>query len=314
MNDILITSKVNNKYIEEIRNLAPNMNVISTEDNEIIQNKISTTDILVTYDVDLSLLDKAKELKWIHTLSAGVDGVPFDELHERNIILTNSKGIHKYQISEQVLGYMLMFERGLNYYLRNQDKKKWDRSVRLSELTFKSACILGVGSIGSEIARLCKAFGMKTTGVRNTNKLANYIDEIYTMDMIKDAIRNCDYVICALPLTNKTYHIIDMNIFNVMKDDAYFINIGRGKIVDEKSLINALKEKKIKGAAMDVFEEEPLDVNSPLWEMENVLITPHTAGMSPYYMKRAMEIFKHNLNAYLNKGDFINKIDLIKQY
>lgn len=316
MKNILFLSKVNSKYIEEMQKIAPQFNVICLDDKKGAYKYVKDTEVLVCFDgdADAEFIHNAKNLKWIHLLSAGADAMPFDELKERKIILTNSKGVHKYQISEQVLGYMLLFERGLNYFIRKQMNREWDKSVRVSELYGKTVCILGVGSIGDEIARIAREFGMKTIGVRKSGKISQFIDEMYTNENMIYAVSKADYVICALPLTDDTYHLLGKDFFKNMKNDAVFINIGRGKVVDESSLIDALKNKTIRGAALDVFEEEPLSKESPLWDMENVIITPHTAGISPHYMERGIEIIKHNIKAYLGDGDFINRVDLEKQY
>lgn len=316
MKNMLFLSKISKKYIEEIQSIAPNFNVISKDDVKDISEYIEDVEVLVCFDGDAQkeLIDNAKSLRWIHLLSAGADAMPFDLLKQRNIILTNSKGVHKYQISEQVLGYMLLFERGLNYFIRKQINKEWDKSVRVSELYGKTVCILGVGSIGEEIARIAREFGMKTVGVRRTGKASPFIDEMYTDENMLFAVLNADYVICALPLTDDTYHLLDAEFFKSMKSDAVFINIGRGSVVDEASLIDALRQKTIRGAALDVFENEPLSKESPLWDMENVVITPHTAGISPRYMERGIQILKHNLKAYMGDGDYVNVIDLEKQY
>ncbi|AGB19804.1 D-2-hydroxyacid dehydrogenase [Thermoanaerobacterium thermosaccharolyticum] len=316
MKNILFLSKVNSKYIEEMQKIAPQFNVICLDDKKDAYKYIKDTEVLVCFDgdADAEFIHNAENLKWIHLLSAGADAMPFDVLKERKIILTNSKGVHKYQISEQVLGYMLLFERGLNYFIRKQMNREWDKSVRVSELYGKSVCILGVGSIGEEIARIAREFGMKTIGVRKSGNMSKFIDEMYTNENMIFAVSKADYVICALPLTDETYHLLGKDFFKNMKNDAVFINIGRGKVVDESSLIDALKNKTIRGAALDVFEEEPLSKESPLWDMENVIITPHTAGISPHYMERGIEIIKHNIKAYLGDGDFINRVDLEKQY
>ncbi|WP_398506939.1 D-2-hydroxyacid dehydrogenase [Thermoanaerobacterium thermosaccharolyticum] len=316
MKDILFLSKVNSKYVEEIQKIAPQFNVICLDDKKDAYKYIKDTEVLVCFDgdADAEFIHNAENLKWIHLLSAGADAMPFDVLKERKIILTNSRGVHKYQISEQVLGYMLLFERGLNYFIRKQMNREWDKSVRVSELYGKTVCILGVGSIGEEISRIAREFGMKTIGVRKSGKISQFVDEMYTNENMIFAVSKADYVICALPLTDDTYHLLGKDFFKNMKNDAVFINIGRGKVVDESSLIDALKNKTIRGAALDVFEEEPLSKESPLWDMENVIITPHTAGISPHYMERGIEIIKHNIKAYLGDGDFINRVDLEKQY
>lgn len=209
MKNMLFLSKVGKNYIEEIQSIAPNFNVISKDDVEDISKHVDEVEVLVCFDGDVQkeLIEKAKSLRWIHLLSAGADAMPFDMLKQRNIILTNSKGVHKYQISEQVLGYMLLFERGLNYFIRKQINREWDKSVRVSELYGKTVCILGVGSIGEEIARIAREFGMKTVGVRKSGKISPFIDEMYTDENMLSAVSNADYVICALPLTDDTYHL-----------------------------------------------------------------------------------------------------------
>lgn len=316
MNNILFLSKINEKYLDEIKRVAHSFEVVYAGSEDEAQKYISDTEIIVSFDADFftSLINRAPKLKWVHLLSAGADTLPFDMLVEKNILLTNSKDVHKHQISQHVVGYMLMFERSLNVFIKNQMKKIWDRSVKVSELTGKTALIIGVGSIGEEIARILREFGMIVLGVRKSGKPSEYVDKMYKTDEICDAISASDYVISALPLTDETYHLIGEKQFSYMKSTSYFINIGRGKVVDQKALINALKNGAIKGAALDVFEEEPLPGDSPLWEMDNVIITPHMAGITPLYMQRAMEILKYNLNSYINGLELKNIVDLNKHY
>jgi len=316
MNNILFLTKVNEKYMQELKNENTNFDIFYAQDYDDALKYVNDTEIIVSFDSDFNsdLLEKANKLKWIHLLSAGADTLPFNLLKKKKILLTNSKDIHKHQISQQVLGYMLMIERSLDKFLRKQINKEWDRSVQVSELTEKSALIIGAGSIGEEIARLLKEFGMKTYGIRNSGKPSVYIDKMYSSIENCDVIADVDYVIAILPLTKNTYHLIGKNVFDTMKKSAFFINVGRGKTVDETVLIEALKKGNIKGAALDVFEEEPLSIESPLWEMENVIITPHVAGITPLYMKRAIEVLKKNLDFYVNGKPLINKINLDKEY
>lgn len=316
MNNILFLSKVSKKYLDEIKSDVSEFEIVYAGSEAEALKYIDDTEIIVSFDADFiaNLIGNAPKLKWIHLLSAGADTLPFDMLLEKNILLTNSKDVHKYQISQQVVGYMLIFERSLNVFIKNQMKKIWDRSVRVSELTGKTACIVGVGSIGDFIAGILREFGMKVLGVRNSGRPSENVDEMYTTDRICDAFSASDYVISTLPLTDDTFHLIGEKEFNSMRSSSYFINIGRGKVVDEKALISALKNGVIKGAALDVFEQEPLPEDSPLWEMDNVIITPHIAGITPMYMERAIKILKYNLNSYINGLKLKNIVDLTKQY
>lgn len=316
MRNILLFTKLNDNYIKEIKEQMEGYDVLYVQNEEEAEKYVKDTEIIISFDFEFysNIVDKASNLKWIHLLSAGADTLPFEKLKEMKVLVTNSRDVHKYQISQQVIGYMLMFERSLNTFLRNQIKKVWDRSVRVSELTGKTALIIGVGSIGEEIARLLKEFGMKVYGIRNSGKPSLYVEKMYTSIEDCDILPLADYVISILPLTKDTYHLIGENVFNRMKNSSYFINVGRGKVVDERALINALKNKVIKGAALDVFEEEPLREDSPLWDMENVIITPHIAGVTPLYMQRAMEILRENLDAYKEGRTLRNIVNLDKGY
>jgi phosphoglycerate dehydrogenase-like enzyme len=316
MRNILLFTKLNDNYIKEIKEQMEGYDVLYVQNEEEAEKYVKDTEIIISFDFEFysNIVDKASNLKWIHLLSAGADTLPFEKLKEMKVIVTNSRDVHKYQISQQVIGYMLMFERSLNTFLRNQIKKVWDRSVRVSELTGKTALIIGVGSIGEEIARLLREFGMKVYGIRSSGKPSLYVEKMYTSIEDCDVLSLADYVISILPLTKDTYHSIGENVFNRMKNSSYFINVGRGKVVDERALINALKNKVIKGAALDVFEEEPLREDSPLWDMENVIITPHIAGVTPLYMQRAMEILRENLDAYKEGRTLRNIVNLDKGY
>ncbi|TCO67642.1 MULTISPECIES: D-2-hydroxyacid dehydrogenase [Caldanaerobacter] len=314
MKNILMFTKVKEDYIKEIKDIMKDYKVLHIE--EAKEEDIKNTEIIISFDFEFqpNIVDRTPNLRWIHLLTAGADTLPFEKLKEKGVVVTNSRDVHKHQISQQVIGYMLMFERGLHIFVRNQMKKIWDRSVEVSELTDKIALIIGVGSIGEEIARLLRELGMKVYGIRSSGKPSPYVEKMYTSIEKCDILPLADYVISILPLTKETYHLIGKNVFDKMKSDSFFINVGRGKVVNEVDLINALKNKTIKGAALDVFEEEPLKEGSPLWEMENVIITPHIAGITPHYMKRAMEILRENLIAYKEGRTMRNIVDLDKGY
>jgi phosphoglycerate dehydrogenase-like enzyme len=184
------------------------------------------------------------------------------------------------------------------------------------EIHEKTIGIIGVGAIGKETAKIAKAFGMKVLGLRHSGKAEEYVDEMYTSNQLDLLLPKCDYVVVTLPLTKETFHLFGAEQFKQMKTSAYFINIGRGEIVNEEDLVMALKDGEIAGAGLDVFEKEPLSVDSPLWGMENVIITPHTAGSTEHYNKRVVEdILIPNLKDYiLGKAPSINLVDFSKGY
>jgi phosphoglycerate dehydrogenase-like enzyme len=240
-------------------------------------------------------------LKWIHLTSAGVEELP-QRLIKSDILITNSSGVHSIPIAEHVLGFMLVFCRRLYKSFRIQlQEKRWVRDFKIqdvSELYGKTVAIIGLGRIGSRIAQLAKAFGMRTVGVVRTQGVRTPVDKLFTSIETDKALKSADYVVVCLPLTKETYHSFDFKRFRQMKPSAFFINIGRGKVVNELDLVKALKRNLIAGAGLDVTEEEPLAETSELWSMDNVIITPHYSGWTPYYMDRVIDIFCQNLRAF----------------
>lgn len=265
------------------------------------------------YEEDLEKLDK---VKWISSYSAGVDFYPLEYLDKRGIILTNTSGVHAKNISEQVIGSMIMFSRNFITALKNQERKIYDQSVPVGELDGKNLLIIGTGAIGREIAKKAKAFDMNVCGIRNNPEgepLKNF-DEIYGTDSLEDHLGGFQYIVSVVPSTDKTRGLFDSKKFDLMDEDAVFINVGRGDLIVYDDFIEALETKKIRGAYLDVFPEEPVLEDSKLWELDNLLMTPHNAGSTPNYFKRAMEIFINNLKRYKNGEALINVIDYDKKY
>ncbi|KAE9634485.1 D-2-hydroxyacid dehydrogenase [Defluviitalea raffinosedens] len=278
---------------------------------------LEDAEVFVTFGFDTTayLIEKMKNLKWIQSMSTGIDMLPFEKLKERNILLTNVTGIHGIPIAEYVMAVILNDRiDGFTHY-EQQKNKIWKRKMEFEELYGKTIAILGTGTIGKEIARKAKAFDMYTIGVNTSGKPVDYFDKTLPICELNGALSQGDYIVDTLPLTDQTRRILGKEQFASMKSSAYFINIGRGATVDEEALIEALQNHIIRGATLDVFEKEPLSQTSPLWTMKNVYITPHISGLSNMYMNRAFPIFEHNLKTYLEgKEDYINKIDLDKKY
>lgn len=194
-------------------------------------------------------------------------------------------------------------------------EKKWVRGRNGLEMHGKTMGIIGVGSIGKETAKLAKAFGMNVLGCRRSGGNLPEVDQMYDIKGLNSMLSHCDYVVNTLPLTVETNHMIGEEQFNRMKPSTFYVNIGRGETTDTDALIRAIREQKIAGAGLDVFEQEPLPETSPLWEMENVIIAPHTSGATDHYFDRAIEIFKDNLKSYLVDGrPHLNLVDLERKY
>jgi phosphoglycerate dehydrogenase-like enzyme len=298
-------------HIAHIESVAPDITVMVEED---VLTVISNIDILIAGKLDTEILHKARKLKWVHALAAGVDRLLFPEFVESDIILTNSSGVHPVPISEHVLGLMLLFTRKLHTAVKMQLHKKWERP-RPVELYKKTMGIIGFGSIGERIGSVGMCLGMHVIGLKtNVDYTTDNAHEIYPPDKLDDLLTHSDFVVVTLPLTDLTNHYITYKELSLMKDTAYIINVSRGKIIDQKDLISALQEKIIAGAGLDVFEEEPLPDNSPLWDMNNVIITPHYAGSTPVYFDRAIDIFCENLQRFLQNEPMINVVNKQKGY
>lgn len=312
--NILVLNRLGEKELASIKDTAPDANIILAKPDQAA-DYIEDADILVTWGhLDIrELLPKASRLKWVHALSAGVEHLLPPALVQSDIILTNSRGIHGIPIAEHVLAYILAFSRGLPQAFANQKKKLWQR-MKTDEIYDKTIGIVGLGSIGREIAKRAKALGLKVLATKRTQTTELFVNNLYTPDQLDLLLAASDYVVVTLPLTEKTAGMFTMESFKTMKKSAYFINVSRGQIICEPDLAAALETGVIRGAGLDVFESEPLPETSPLWSMENVIITPHVAALSPYYMERAIKLFIENLSKYLHNADMLNVIDKEKGY
>lgn len=299
--------KVTDKHLQAIKDVLPEATITVTNDTlPTISQDIKDAEILIVPNVTHVNFAQDETLKWVHVTFAGVDTLP-QSLLDSNAIITNSSGIHPIPIAEHVFTYILMLTRKINLTFRAQIlSKKWEvtpQVLELSEVHSKTIGIIGMGRIGTKIAELAKAFDMKVLGIARN-----------TIDQLPELLRSADYVVNCLPLTKDTHGLFTLDHFKKMKKSAYFINVGRGKTVAEGDLIKALQDNIIAGAGIDVTEEEPLPASSPLWNLENIIITPHTSGLTPYYIDRAIEIFCTNLKAYLAHQPMPNLIDKKRGY
>ncbi|MBP9718840.1 MAG: D-2-hydroxyacid dehydrogenase [Candidatus Levybacteria bacterium] len=309
---------VTDRHLEQIKTVLPGSEIQIVNDTENLQTIMESVDMVITPNINLIPLPYAKNLKWMQVTSAGVNGLP-SELINNDIIITNASGVHPIPIAEHVMTFMLTFSHQFHTLHRTQiEKKTWDYAYQkypIQELYGKTIGITGVGRIGSHIAKLAKALGMHVIAmVRDTSKKYHDVDELIMEKDIAIMLKRSDFVVNAMPLTPATHHFFDMQKFQHMKKTAYFINIGRGPVAEEKDLIAALEIGMIAGAGLDVFEEEPLSQKSPLWNMKNVLITPHSSGSTPEYMNRVIDIFCENLKAYLDKKQLPNLVDKKRGY
>lgn len=315
---LLLTHDVDAAILSEIKHIIPEWEVIASRDPEVWGGMMNDAEIIAGWNNRLreSVISADSKVRWIQTWSAGVNNLPLTELQQKEVAVTSANGVHAYPISETIFGLMLALTRKIDTYVKNQKQKKWHHANMKHEIHGKTIGIIGVGAIGSETAKIAKAFGMTVLGIRHSGRAAEYVDEMSTPDQLNEVLRRCDYVVVTLPLTEETKHMFKAEQFEQMKDSAFFINIGRGPIVDEADLISALKTGQIAGAGLDVFEVEPLPENSPLWNIEQVIITPHTSGSTEFYDQRLLQdIFIPNLKKYIEgEQPMINLLDYSKGY
>ncbi|WP_137289429.1 D-2-hydroxyacid dehydrogenase [Natronorubrum halophilum] len=269
-------------------------------------DEIGTCDAVVTLEYREAFLG----LDWVHSIQAGVDRFPFDDFEANGVVLTNSTGIHDRTVGETVAGYLLAFSRRLHDHVADQQQRRWDRPEWDEAFTLPgtTACIVGTGTLGRGAAETLGALGVRVTGVRRSGDPVPGFEEIHPNDELLEAIADAEFVIVTVPLTDETHHLFDAEAFAAMRDDAYFVNVARGPVVDEAAVIEALESNAIRGAALDVFEEEPLPEDSPLWEMDEVIVTPHCAAYTRDYFRDVGEIVLENADRLADGDALTNRV------
>jgi D-2-hydroxyacid dehydrogenase (NADP+) len=272
-----------------------------------------STDVLVTFGPMLrdEALHNASKLKWIQALGTGVDGVIDQPSLRPDVVITNIRGIHGAPVSEAAIMAMLALSRRLPDSVRYQDKSSWTRwAPRLVD--GKIVGIYGVGLIAEALAPRCKALGMTVVGFTSTKRELAGFDRMRLRSELLQAAGELDYLVLLVPYSEETRHSIDGRVFAAMKPTSYLVNLARGGIVDEDALIEALESGRIAGAALDVFQEEPLPAEHPLWTTRNVIITPHLGGFCDVYAARALPTIEHNMACFL-RGDIDGMVNVVRK-
>jgi phosphoglycerate dehydrogenase-like enzyme len=322
----LIVNVTRDKRVHEIleNNLARN-NVVSgmferkyVMSRDELLSEAPSANVFFTFALPEQAVSAADNLKWVHFASAGVEkSLNPTLLARKDVKLSGSTGIHAATIAEYILMMMLAFSRNLRKAYQFQEKHEWhfeDLIQGKFDLEGKTVGIIGLGSIGLRVARLAKAFEMKVIGTVNRPRKLPYVEKSYSPSKLDIILKQADFVVLSAPLTEETFHIAGEHEFSIMKSNAYLINIGRGRLVDEEALIAALQAKKIAGAALDVFEHEPLPADSPLWEMENVSVTPHYSGMAEDLWSKVAQRFCENAIRFKQGKRMIGVVSRKKGY
>lgn len=267
-------------------------------DEDVCLRRGYNTDVLFiwggTKPIPERYIAQSSKLTWIHTFSAGYDPlIQSCAVQQKKPLLTNARGIHGKIMSVTTLGYIISFLRHFDVLARAQRQHIWLRHFETEPTSpcGKIVCVVGAGAIGTEVARLCKTIGMNTIGIKKSAVPVDYFDQIMSADNLNEALKLADFVILAVPYTSETYHMINFERLACMKKNAVLINIGRGAVVDTAALVDALRSKTIAGAALDTVDPEPLPADHPLWDMPNVVITPHCSSVYAEYVDDAVDQF-----------------------
>ena len=306
---------------ERIRTDFPRVSVVQLPNYERLTEEIADAEIFFGWSLRAEQLAQAKKLRWIHSTAAAVHQLMIPELRDTSIVVTNARDTHGPVVAEHAMALIFALAKRLPSAMRFQwqhvwgQSQLWHQTPPPRELAGATLLVLGLGSIGQGIARSARALGMHVIAVReHPQKGSGDAHEVHPITQIDELLPRADYVVIAAPLTDVTRNLFDAARLARMRPDAYLINVARGPIVDEAALAQALKNKQIAGAALDVFAAEPLAADSPLWDLENLLITPHSAALSERMWQRHYALMSENLRRYLSGKPLLNVVDKKKGY
>jgi len=306
---------------EALRKRWPEMRVVHLPNYDRLPEELPDTDIFVGYSLRAEQLKRAKELKWIHSTAAGVAQLMYPELRDSGILVTNPSGIFSVPMAEHAIGLLLALARNFPDSVRAQDRARWahqeiwDKPQHLTELNGKVLLIVGYGSIGREVAKRAKAFDMKVWGVTRSGAGERmHTEKIFAAAQLRGALPGADYMLICAPETVETKHLIGPAEIDRMKRGARLINVGRGSLLDEAALMQALESGALGGAALDVAQTEPLPSESPLWKAPNLFITPHTSGVSDRLWDRQAAILIDLLERWFDGRELFNRVDFARGY
>jgi phosphoglycerate dehydrogenase-like enzyme len=306
---------------EAIRRRWPEMRVIHLPDYDRLHEELPDTDIFVGYSLRAKQLKDARKLKWLHSTAAGVAQLMYPELRDSGILVTNPRGIFSVPMAEHTMGLLLALARNFPDSVRQQDQchwsqqELWDKPQHLTELNGQVLLIVGYGSIGRELARRAKAFDMRVWGVtRSGEGDPAHAERIVAASQLDEVLPQADYVVVAAPETPATKRLIGAAQIARMKRGARLLNVARGSLLDEATLVRALEAGALAGAALDVTETEPLPPESPLWRAPNLLITPHTSAVSDRLWSRETALLMDLLEHWFDGREMFNRVDFSRGY
>lgn len=302
----------------ELKNKYPDLEFSFFKKAEEIPEELKKElDILIGYSsgVDEAFIESCPNLKWIAWYATGVNNLPLDYIKERDIVLTNTRGVQAKQLAEFILAFILDDYKKMRTSYIHQKEHKYDSTLTGRRLDGEKILFLGTGAIAQRAVKLLSPFDVEIVGVSKSGREKTGFTETYKIEDLDNVIGKADIVINSLPETQETYHLLNQSHFEKMKDEALFINVGRGTIVAQEDIVEVMKNKLIRHAYLDVFENEPIEADNPLYDLDNVTITAHITGNDINIKKDATEIFERNLDDFLNKNEVNeNRVDLDKGY
>ncbi len=299
-------------YLERLRATFPELTIDLAEHHSKVGPYIGDADVLITFGAHMAdhVLAEGHKLRWVQALGTGVDGIVDSPSLRDGVMVTNLHGLHGPAVSECVLAGMLALARDLRRSWANQQRALWQR-FPVSLLHGKTVGILGVGAIAEELAPKCAALGMRVVGISSAQREVAGFARMWPRERLADAAAELDFLVLLTPYTAETHGIVSAAVLGAMRPTSYIVNVARGGVVDEPALIAALQHGGIAGAALDVFAEEPLPSDHPFWTMENVLVTPHTAGFHVGYADDALPIVEANIRRFM-AGDIAGMTNVVR--
>lgn len=297
-------------WIDQLKTISSRIDAVAVHSQEELMQEIVNAEVVYGRLPREHFL-KASKLRWVQSIGVGFETMLYREMIESNVVITNTSSAFDSAMAEHALALILSYTRGIILSERKREDRKWyEDDFPISQIDGKTACVLGLGSIGKIISNRLNALGMQVIAVdAQVTSPPEEVIRIVKPERMLEAIAEADFVLIALPVTNLTRGLVNSSVFDRMKKTAFLVNIARGAIVNEADLIEALQTGKIAGAGLDVFAEEPLSETNPLWDLPNVIITPHLAGRSTEGEGNMQTIFRENLHRYISGEPLLNIVD-----
>lgn len=300
--------------MESVRALGYDIS-ICPEKNLTFSPEMEDAEVLVCYSPFKTLdISQMTHLRWIQLSSIGIDQVPIEKAKEAKLVITNNRGGYSIPMGEWIVLKILEIYKQSKFFYRNQLQHNWQLTSNILELNNKRIGFIGTGTIAIEAAKRLKGFDVSLIGFNTSGKSVQPFDECFPIDMLDKWIQRFDVLILAVPATKGTHRLVNRNLLKKMKDSSVLVNVSRGSVIDENALVEQLNAGKFLGVALDVFEQEPLGPENPLWDIERAYITPHNCWVSEQRNERRFDIILDNLRRYSLKQELINRVDLDKGY